>query len=134
MDIDHSVPRLIHLLLLFSLSLIPNIFLLPLSQLFFTPLSYLLPIRSRFSLKPSQFSPTTHLLSRCKAPRTWTSPAPAAHQPLSLVPVPRAACLHILPFLCLFAPPFAALSLHPGPCWPRLLIRGVGFFYQWGCS
>ena len=85
---------------------------------YFTPLSYLLPLRICSSLKPFQFSPAPHLLSRCEFPPTWMSPAPAARQPPPLIPVPSVVCLHLLPLLCRFVPPFSALGLYPGPCWP----------------
>ena len=98
--IEHSGPRPRSLLLLFSLALPPHLFLLLFLDRYLPPLSYILPIRSRYYLKPSKFSPATHLLSWCKTPPNWTSPAPAARQPLPLVPAPRAACLHLLPFPC----------------------------------
>ena len=43
---------------------------------------------------------------------------PATRQPPPLIPAPRAACLLLTPFLCRWAPPFAAIGLHPGPCRP----------------
>ena len=118
MYIDHYGSRLCRFLLLFSISLPPHLFLIPFSGSFFPPISYLLPIRSRSSLKPSQFSPVPSLLSRCKAPPTWTLPAPATRQTLPLVPVSCVMCLHLLPFPCQFDPPFAAVGLHPGSCRP----------------
>ena len=84
----------------------------------FPPLSYLPPIRSHSYLIPSQFSPAPHLLSRCKALPTWTSPAPTACQPPPLVPAPRAACLFLLSLPYQFSPHFAALGLHPDLCCP----------------
>ena len=118
MYIDHYGSRLRCFLLIFSLYLTPHRFLIPFSGSFFPPLSYLLPIRSRSSLKPSQFSPVPHLLSRCKAPPTWMLPAPATRHPSPLFRVPCVAWLHLLPFLCQFDPPFVAVGLHSGPCRP----------------
>ena len=43
-------------------------------------------------------APNTHLLSRHKAPPTWTSPAPTTCQPPPLVSASPAACLHLPPF------------------------------------
>ena len=94
----------------------PTFFFSSFTDRSFPPIYYLFPIRSRSSLKPSQFSPAPHLLYRCEAPPTWTSSAPAARLPLPLVPAPYDACLHLLPLPCRFAPPFAALGLHPGLC------------------
>ena len=45
------------------------------------------------------FAPSFHLQYRIKAPPTWTLPAPATHQPLQLISVPCAMCLHLPPFL-----------------------------------
>ena len=85
---------------------------------YFPSLSYLLPICSCYSLKPSKFPPAPFLLSRCEAPSTWTPTAPSVCQPLLLVPAPHAACLRLLPFPFWFAPPFSDLGLHPGTCRP----------------
>ena len=125
-NIEHSGPRLHRLLLLFNLSLLPHLFFSHCPDVSFPHLSYLLIIRSRFSLNPSQLSPAPHLLSRCEAPPIWTFPAFAARQQLPLVPVPRAACLHLMPFLCWFYAPFSSLSPHPVTCRPLggLLVLG----------
>ena len=65
---------------------------------------------------PISFAPAPHLLSRRKAPPTWTSPVPTSLCRLSIRPATRA-------YICLCScdcdpPPFSALGLLPGLCWP----------------
>ena len=109
-----------------------------------------------FIIRIHSFTPAPHLLSRCKAPPTWTPPAPATRQPPPLVPEPRVVCLRLPPVpvpvrspLCCPRPAPMSLS-DPGglarhgslcasvslPLTPRFLLRiltssGPWFLVRW---
>ena len=69
-----------------------------------------------FIIKNLLFVTAPRLLSLCKAPPTWMSPAPATRQPLPLIPAHRAKCLCMPPFPGMVRSSFSALGLHPDPC------------------
>ena len=75
-----------------------------------------------FIFRALSFTAAPHLFSRCKAPPTWTLPAPATRQPPPLVPATYAAGLHLPPF------PVSVLSplCRPRPA-PRSLSSPGGF-------
>ena len=87
------------------------------------PMSYCLLTCSRSLSDPHHFSPALNLLSRWKAPSTWTSPVPATCQSLSLVHEPCTACLLLPSFtVTLWYPPCTPLAwtqvpvIHRGVC------------------
>ena len=115
--IDPSAPSLLSLIInTFNLPLCPTFFLLSFSGLFNSPYFLPHPYPQPFILRSLSFAPSTHLLSRCKAPPTWTLPAPANLQPPLLVPAPHAACLRLPPFLV----PVRSPLFRPRPA-PRFL-------------
>ena len=74
----------------------------------------------------SMFAPALHLLSWCKAPPTWTSPAPATRQPLPLVSAPNTLRHYTRTCTVTVCPAtFAALGLLSGPFCP------LGFRPPW---
>ena len=84
----------------------------------FTPLSYLIPIHSRPSLKTPKIHPlpTSSPGAKHRPPGRSLNPPPASLRCLYLRP--RAVCLRLLTFMFRFAPPFADLSLQPVPVGP----------------
>ena len=83
---------------------------------FVSPSFLLPPYPQLFVARALSFTPSPRILSRCKAPPTWTLPAPppASLRHSSLCPAPH-ACVSRR-FLCRFVSPFVSFGLNPGPC------------------
>ena len=104
-----------------KLALLPHLFL-PFVWIFIFPPPYYLPLpySSVHHWSPLLFAPAPHLLSRRKAPPTWTLSAPASrHPPASAarlftprrVNVSAAVTVNVLPPLCILWPvPMSMLS------------------------
>ena len=71
-------------------------------------------------------TPDPHILTQRGTSSTRTFPTPATCQHPPLVSAPRANCLCLRPFPASIRPPFAALVLCPGPCWPLKVLDVVG--------
>ena len=73
---------------------------------YFPPPSYRLPISSIRRCRLTLCTPATHLVSRRGTSSAWTFPLPATHQPMSLISLPRSACLLLPPCPMSVRPPF----------------------------
>ena len=129
-DIFHSAPRIRRLFLLFNLALWLT-FSFPVVWIILSPLFYIppLPIRSRSSLKPSQFHPlpTSSPGAKRRPPGRHPHPPTTSHHRSSLCPAPH-ACVSFYsrasslppfpPSACTQVPvgPWGVIPLRVPPC------------------